>query len=243
MNLRRVVAAGVATTAGVAGALAFVVLRDNDSSAENSTSRLDLAVVGDSFVELSHDQILALADADGLTTEVYGFGGSAICNWDPQLADLAENPPEVLVLSFAGNDIPKPDSCFNDTGKEFGPEGAAEHYRVDLDKWLDRFDFADTEVYVVLPPPIRDAQFEAQAVAMRAMYIEAAEDRPGLHVINSATTLDPEGEGFVATLPCEDWDTDCPPSGEVAVRTVEDGIHLTPAGAERYARAILNAVT
>ena len=222
-----------------------VVLRDDDSSADDKTphdKRLDLAVVGDSFVFQSREQLPALAEEHGLTSEVMGLGGAAICNFDPQLADLAEDPPAILVLSFAGNDIPKPDSCFNNTDHEFGPEGAAEHYRTDLDEVLDQFDFANTEVYVVLPPPIRDARFEAQAVAMRAMYIEAAEDRPGLHVINSATTLDPDDEGFVATLPCEDWDTDCPATGEVTVRQ-DDGIHLTAPGAERYARAVLNAVT
>jgi hypothetical protein len=46
----------------------------------------------------------------------------------------------------------------------------------------------------------------------------------------------------VPALPCEDWDAECPTGGEIVVRQ-DDGIHLTPAGGERYARAILDEVT
>lgn len=236
MNVSRVVAAAVVAAAGVAAVAGYVVLRDDDSSADSSRDfSLDLAVVGDSFIEQSHDQIQALAEADGLDAEVLGFGGSAICSWDPQIDALAADPPEILVLSFAGNDIPKPGNCFNSTDKEYGPEGAADRYRDDLDDVLAMF--PDSQVYVVPPPPIRDPEFEAQAVAMRAMYREAVDDHDGLRIIDVATTLDPDGEGFVATLPCEDWD-ECPATGEVTVRKT-DGIHLTPAGAERYARAVI----
>lgn len=239
MNVRQVVAAAVAATAGVAGVAGYVVLRDDDSSADSPLEwSLDLAVVGDSFIEQSRDQILALAEADGLRADVMGFGGSAICSWDPQIDQLAEDPPKILVLSFAGNDIPKPENCFNSTDQPYGPEGAADRYRDDLDDVLAMF--PDSQVYVVPPPPIRDAKFEAQAVAMRAMYREAIEDHDGLRLIDVATTLDPDDEGFVPTLPCEEWD-DCPATGEVTVRKT-DGIHLTPAGAERYARAVIAAL-
>lgn len=239
MNVRRVVAAAVAATAGVAGVVGYVVLRDDDSSADSSRDySVDLAVVGDSFIEQSRDQIQALAETAGLTADVQGFGGSSICSWDPQIDELAADPPRILVLSFAGNDIPKPGNCFNSTGKEYGPEGTAVRYRVDLDDVLAMF--PDSQVYVVPPPPIRDPPFEAQAVAMRAMYREAIEDHDGLRVIDVATTLDPDDEGFVESLPCEEWD-ECPASGEVTLRK-PDGIHLTPAGAERYARAVIAAL-
>ena len=226
----------------VGTAAAFVLVPDDDESpAEGSTAdaALDLVVLGDSFVEHSRDQIRAYAEGRGLTVEVMGLGGTAICNWDDKLQAYAEQAPATMVVSFAGNDIP--DSCFNPTDESRDAATVAAGYREELDEVVELFAAAGSTLYAVLPPPIRDAQFEERAAAMRAMYVEAADEHPELHLVSSATLLDPDGEGFVEALPCAAWDTDCPPSGEVVLRQ-DDGIHLTPAGAERYARAIIFAV-
>jgi lysophospholipase L1-like esterase len=253
MNVRQRAAAGVAAVAVVAGVVGYVTIGDDDSSAGNgdttssstSTSSGDgdrtapetLSIVGDSFIYQSRDALAERAGAAGLTADIRGIGGAAICNWDPQWEDIAEQEPDALVLSFAGNDIP--DSCFNPTDTEYPPEQTAAHYREELDRILAMFP-DDTETYVVLPPPIRDVPFEARATAMREMYRAAVDDHPGLRIIDVATTLDPEGAGFVADLPCESWE-ECPASGEITVRD-PDGVHLTDAGAQRYARAVIGAI-
>jgi len=235
VNPARWGAVAVLVVIGVAGGAVYALGGSSDGD-----DRLDLVVLGDSFVEHSRDQIAAYATNQGLTNLVQGLGGTAICNWDKQIAEQEADPPKVLVLSFAGNDIPK--TCINPTGESRPAAEVARLYGTALEKIVDRFADEDVELWVVLPPPIRDAEFEERAAAMRTMYRQAAEDHPGLHLIDSATNLDPEATGeFQKTLPCRDDDPDCPSTGQVVVRR-DDGIHLTPAGATRYAHAIVDAV-
>lgn len=220
----------------------------SDGSARSSGDQpLDLVIVGDSFPEQSRDQLLALADERGLNASVTAFGGTAICDWWEQIDDYAAGEPEAMVLAFAGNDS----ACM--TGGEDRPlasqeaqqeglsaEQAAGIYREDLETALDKLRPTGAEMYVVLPPPVGEP-FEERASAMRNMYRETQADHPELTIIDSASHLDPDGKGFQATLPCEPWD-DCP-EGETEIEVRDDDtIHLTPAGGERYARAILEGV-
>jgi len=228
----------VAVAAVAVGAAAVLIPVTGESS-DDESARLDLVVLGDSFVEHSRDQIAAYAEAQGLDAAVMGLGGTAICNWDDKLQAYAADPPETMVISFAGNDIPH--TCFNPTDESRDAATVAAAYREDLDSVIEMFAAAGSELHAVVPPPIRDVQFEERAAAMRVMYAEAADDHPDLHLIDSATQLDPDGTGFVESLPCASWDTDCPAGGTVVVRQA-DGIHLTPAGAERYARAIVDGL-
>ena len=206
----------------------------DDTEAE-ATSPFDLVVLGDSFVEHSRDQIRAYAESQGLLVEVMGLGGTSICNWDDKLEAYAEQPPPTMVISFAGNDIPN--SCFNPTDASRDAATVAAGYREELDDVVELFADTGAELWAVVPPPIRDPEFEARAAAMRVMYAEAAADHPDLHLISAAEGL---GDTFLPSLPCEAWD-ECPTSGSVVVRE-DDGIHVTTAGAERYARTIVDAV-
>lgn len=196
----------------------------------------DLVVVGDSFAEQSHRQLLAQADDRGIDAEVFALGGTAVCGWDPQLQDLADHAPDHLVLSFAGNDL---QPCINDTGQPRPPEVVADDYRADIEAVIEQFRPDGTRVHVVLPPPIRDAQFEANAAAMRDMYRALAADHPDVPVIDPSPLLGPDG-AFHATLPCRP-DEPCDPDGTVTLRQ-DDGIHLTDDGGGRYAESILTAV-
>jgi hypothetical protein len=227
----------VVAAAVVAG---IVVLRGSDDDTPGGPGGpADLAVVGDSFAQQSNPQLDALAREQGFKLEAYGLGGTSICHYADVFDDLATRPPRVLVLSFAGNDLPH--TCFNPTGATRDAATVAAAYRPELEEVTDRFLGLGSKVYVVLPPPIRDAEYEARAAAMRQLYREVNAAQPEVGLIDAGARLDPDGAGFVEALPCEDWDTDCPASGEVVVRQ-DDGIHLTPAGGERYARAVLDVV-
>lgn len=224
-----------------AGAVIAIWSSSDDGSPDPDDESLDLVVVGDSFPEQSRDQLLALTDEHGLAASVSAFGGSSICGWWDQLEAYAEDEPEILILGFAGNDL---QPCITDDPEQTRPsDEVAEDYRADLETVLEMFRPTEAEIYVVLPPPV-GGEFEERAAAMRTMYREAQAGHPDLNIIDSATHLDPEGQGFQATLPCEPWD-DCPEGpeedGEIQVRD-EDTIHLTPAGGERYARAVLEGI-
>src|SRR4029453_14823962 len=94
----------------------------------------------------------------------------------------------------------------------------------------------------VPPPPIRDAQFEQNAAAMRSMYGRLVDELPDITMVDVTGELGPDHQ-FHASLPCEDWETAvCQPDGTVVLRQ-DDGIHLSPAGAERYTRALLDTIS
>jgi hypothetical protein len=240
---RRALIVGAAVVLVVIAVAAAAVIAkrdgDDDTTTEAGAGPTQLAVVGDSFAQQSNPALDALAKEQGISLQAFGLGGTSICHFAQVFDDLAKSPPRVLVLSFAGNDLPH--SCFNPTGEVRDAETVAAGYRPELDEVLHRFLDLGSKVYVVLPPPIRDAQYEARASAMRALYRSVHDEVPELGLIDTATTLDPNGQGFVESLPCEEWDVDCPASGQIVLRQ-DDGIHLTPAGGERYARAVLAGV-
>jgi lysophospholipase L1-like esterase len=230
--------AGVAVAlAVVAGAAAWRLRSEN----RNQESGLDMALVGDSFAEQAQASFLAHAQADGRTAEVSAFGGIAICDKRDQLADIATRAPRVLVLSFAGNDITP---CMLRTDTPSSSEQTAEEYQSDFESILADFRATSphTKVYVVPPPPIRDAQFEQNAAAMRSMYGRLVDELPDITMVDVTGQLGPDHQ-FHASLPCEDWETAvCQPDGTVVLRQ-DDGIHLSPAGAERYTRALLDTIS
>jgi lysophospholipase L1-like esterase len=196
---------------------------------------IDIALVGDSFLDQSRPQFLELAERRDLTARIYAYGGTSICGWQDELNRLVEHEPDVLVLSFAGNDL---QPCINSTGETRSPETVAADYARDIDGIVEQFRPTGTDLYVVDPPPIRDAEFEANAEAMREMYRDVSIDHPRITVIETEARLGPGGE-FHAALPCARYDQDCRADGTVVLRQ-GDGIHLTPAGGRRYAQSILD---
>jgi lysophospholipase L1-like esterase len=234
---RRGVLAAIAAGLAGAAAVAFAVGRADSSG--SGRPDLDIAVVGDSFVEQSATQFQAHVGERGQQAEVVAFGGTAVCDRSEILVDLARREPDVLILSFAGNDITP---CMQ-RGDTPTPEGTATEYAEDYERVIAEFlaTSPGTRVYMVPPPPIRDAEYEANAAAMRAMYERFAADHPDVTLIDVGAALSPDG-GFHQSLPCEDWEAAaCQADGTVRLRE-DDGIHLTPEGGERYARALAEAI-
>lgn len=207
------------------------------SRGDERADRPDVVLVGDSFAQQSADQFLALADDGGLHAEVFAFGGSAICSWESQLAEVVTREPAQLVLSFAGNDL---HPCINpDEEPDRSPEEVAGIYRDQLDAVVRQFRDAGSQVFVVGPPPIKDARFEGYASAMRRMYASYHEDHPDVTVIETFAELGPDEE-YHKALPCEPGEP-CGPDGLVVLRQ-DDDIHLTPEGGKRYAQTVLDAI-
>jgi hypothetical protein len=222
---------------------AVLATRGSSSSGDDrgEADRLDIAVVGDSLVEQSRDQLQAHAEDQGMTVESFALGGSAPCDWVDigVFQDLAADRPRHLIISFAGNDYTP---CINPGGgPPRDPQTIADAYADDMPGIVEPFVGTDTEVHVVVPPPVGEPASEPAAAAIRAMYRELAEAHPGVTVIDPAPLLGSDGR-FALTLPCREWESDgCAPDGTIALRD-EDGIHLTPAGGERYARVLLDGI-
>ena len=122
--------------------------------------RLDVAIVGDSFVDQAQASFLAHAQSDGTRPP------RSAATWRHRCATRATSwptspsgQPRVLVVSFAGNDITP---CMRARTSRPSPEETADEYRATSTTVLADFLAVSpaTPVYVVPPPPIRDAQFE-----------------------------------------------------------------------------------
>ena len=216
-----------------------VIPGGTDGGDAGGGDRLDVAIVGDSLIEQSRDQFVAHAADAGLTVETFAFGGSAPCDWMDTFDELAAAPPRQLVISFAGNDST---SCINPGGgPPRDPQTIADAYAEDMPGIVDLFAGAGTELYVVVPPPVGEPASEPAAGAIRAMYRDLVRARPEVTLVDPAPLLGPDGR-FHRTLPCEPWEAaECGADGTIEVRH-EDGIHLAPAGGERYARVLLAAI-
>ena len=199
----------------------------------------DIAVVGDSLIEQSRDQLAAHAGEEGLSVEAVAFGGSAPCDWRDEFERFADEGVTTLIVSFAGNDNTP---CVNPTGGGFrDPQTIADAYAVMVPELLDLYAGAGTDIYLVVPPPVGPPASEPAAAAIRTVYRAIADDRDDVTLVDPGPALSPDG-AFHAALPCESWEADvCAPDGTVVVRNA-DGIHLTPAGGERYARVLLDAI-
>jgi lysophospholipase L1-like esterase len=191
-------------------------------------------------MEQSRDQFLAHADARHENAEVLALGGTGVCDWHPQLDEILARRPGALVLSFAGNDLT---TCMLRTPTPSTPSQTATEYATDIGELVGRFRSLSpgTHVYLVMPPPVAKPQFEANAAAMRRMYKRFAADHPEVTLVDVTGELAPD-QRFHAALPCQSWErAACGPDGTIELRR-SDGIHLTPAGGERYARALMAAL-
>lgn len=199
----------------------------------------DVAVIGDSLVEQSRDQFAAHAADAGLTVEAMAFGGSAPCDWRDEFERFAAAGVETMIVSFAGNDNTR---CVNPAGGgPRDPETIADAYRAMVPELLEPYAGTGTDVYLVTPPPVGPPASEPAAAAIRRAYRDIADGRAHVTLVDPGPSLSPDG-AFHASLPCEPWDAArCSAEGTVTVRE-DDGIHLTAAGGERYARALLAAI-
>jgi len=242
---RRLLVAGLGIVAlAAATAVTVAVTRDGGSDAPGPSeaatgNRLDVAIVGDSLIEQSRDQFAAHAGDLGLTVEAVAFGGSAPCDWQDEFEHYAAERPRTLIVSFAGNDNTP---CINPTGGGFrDPQTIADAYAAMVPGILDLYEGTGTDLYLVLPPPMGPPASEPAAAAIRDVYRAIGAARDDVTVVDPAAALGGDG-AFHLALPCEAWEQAvCGPEGTVAVRR-DDGIHLTEAGGERYARALLAAM-
>ncbi|HKY64868.1 MAG TPA: GDSL-type esterase/lipase family protein, partial [Acidimicrobiales bacterium] len=173
------------------------------------------------------------------SVEAVAFGGSAPCDWRDDFERFADAGVETLIVSFAGNDNTP---CVNPTGGGFrDPQTIADAYAVMVPELLDLYAGTGTDIYLAVPPPVGPPASEPAAAAIRTVYRDIADDREDVTIVDPGPALGPDG-GFHVALPCESWEADvCGPDGTVTVRNA-DGIHLTPAGGERYARVLLEAI-
>lgn len=163
--------------------------------------------------------------ASGLTRPDY-------TNWPARLADgIKTYDPEVVVIGFGGNDS-QGMSTDDGVAKQGTPEWRAEYQRR-VAQILDIVAKEGRTLYWVGLPLTTSSNIERTWPDMEAGIMAEIAARPWAHFVETRTTLTPDGR-YTAYLPDGK-------GGQVKVRE-SDGVHPTPAGAEREVAPIVDAL-
>ncbi|HEY6379127.1 MAG TPA: DUF459 domain-containing protein, partial [Candidatus Dormibacteraeota bacterium] len=181
----------------------------------------DLAAATGTVAAHSHYQI-----STGLSRPDY-------YDWPAHLeADMRAYNPEVVILLVGANDD-QPLAVGNQVD-DFGSAGWKAEYARRVGAVMDQILAEHRMVVWVGQPVMRAADFDAHMQLENAIYRSEAARRPGVVFFDSRPVLSDGGGGYRPYLPDG--------SGGVSLMRAGDGIHLTPAGGRRLARAVLDAV-
>ena len=189
---------------------------------------------GDSLTYESRSHITAqLQLKTGWQAHVHSFGGTALCDWLPWIADdLAAYHPSVVGLETAGNPGSRP--CSAEV-----PGSAAYYadYRVALNTFFSQVTASGAKVVYFTPPPFTDPVRTQITKQITAMATELAFQYHGVSIATSMrNALAGSGGAYTETKPCLLTETaamGCT-AGRIAIRTVaglvDAGLHLCPTG-------------
>jgi hypothetical protein len=193
----------------------------------------DILVYGDSLTNESSGQIESSARDKSVV--VHAEGGTALCDWVPEMAaDRARDHPTTVVIAFAGNIA----TCVDHAWRTGGPSAAVANYDAALR--AVRKAFPTERIIVVGAIAAQDRVGWSPFVGnpqLNAMYRRVAREIGATYSPWADWALTP-GHVYVEyrpPFPCLAPDTGkCAP---VLVRR-SDGVHLTPEGQRWYGWAL-----
>lgn len=154
-------------------------------------------------------------------------------DWPAELhADLVRYQPRAVVVFLGAND---PQNFIADgTALTFGTPQWSAAYAQRVGAFMAQSTQAGARVLWVGLPPMADPALNAEVQVLNGIYAAQAAQHPGVSYLSSWPVLSGPGGRFATYLPDSS-------GNEVAVRT-PDGTHLTPAGADRLAAAVIGAM-
>jgi len=187
--------------------------------------------VAEGFEQLAGaSRVISVTDDARIST---GLTRPDYFNWPARLQQvLAAKPPRVVIVMFGANDI-QPIMTPSGPAQVGTPEWLAE-YRRRVAATMATLAASRANVYWVGQPLMQSAQFSKQVSQLDEIYASEARLHPGITFVDTRQTLANAQGQYSAYLPTSGGQTQ-------QVRT-PDGIHLTLAGAERIASAIVAAM-
>jgi hypothetical protein len=201
----------------------------------------------------------AIAQATGgrVVVETRTYGGTATCDWLPEIAAMSQQPIAVAVLEFSGNALTP---CMTDgTGRALEGDAYLDAYAHATQQAITLLRNAGARVVLAGAPRAR-TEPSPTSVALQEMYRTLAARSAGVSFVDAgAAVLDSAGR-WTATLPClpDEGPGEGCAGGRIAVRA-PDGAHFCPgapaavhgvtgtcprwsSGAVRFGRAMAAAV-
>lgn len=201
---------------------------------------LQLWIGGDSQAQVFGQSLVALATDTGVIEPQLDYRISSgltrldYFNWPAHLANVAEEQdPDAMVLIFGANDVQGIETPDGEIFQPGEPGWSAEYRR----RVAGTMDLLQGEVgrQFWVGQPIASSESYSERMAMvNTIFREEAEARPWVSYIDSWALFTDENGEYSAFLPDE--------SGTPVDMRQGDGIHLTRAGGDRLATAVLDAV-
>lgn len=228
------------TTTAVSVIEAATTTRASVRRSISAQAPLRMFIGGDSMVGQFGPMLENTAEESGLvdvTEVIYEFSSGLtrpdFLDWPVRLRQVQdEQDPDVVVLFFGGNDSQA--IQIEGTWFDFGtPEWLAE-YRLRVRSLMDELDNAGRDVYWMGLPIVRDQEFRMRVEVMNEIYRTEADSFELVTFVDSWPLFTGPDGGYSEYL------TDN--SGALVDMRLNDGIHLTTAGAVRLARATFDMI-
>jgi hypothetical protein len=199
---------------------------------------LRVLVAGDSMTEAFGPAFLAAADSTGVIDADHeleyssGLTRPDYFDWPAELVSLlAEHDPEVVILMLGANDAQGILATGGPAG--FATEAWIAEYRARVAQTMTLLDADGRIVYWIGQPIMRSGSFDERMALITDIYRQEASRHAGVRFVETRELFSAEG-AYSAYLPSS--------SGDPVLVRRDDGIHLTPAGGDRLAGAVLTTV-
>lgn len=228
----------VTTTTGAVGTTTTTTAPTRRSVTAEAPLRMFIG--GDSMVGQFGPMLENRAEDSGLvevTEVIYEFSSGLtrpdFLDWPVRLRDIqTQQDPEVIVLFFGGNDGQA--IQIDDTWYDFAsPEWLAE-YRARVGSLMAELDASGRDVYWMGMPIVRDADFRQKVEVMNEIYRSEAVAFDLVTYIDSWSVFTGPDGGYSEYLTDQ--------NGDLVDMRLNDGIHLTTAGAIRLAGVTFDAI-
>jgi len=200
---------------------------------------LRLLMAGDSMTEAAGPALLDASEVTGVIDATHelryssGLTRPDYFDWPARLATLlAERDPEAVVVFLGANDAQGIQTPAGPAA--FGTDAWVAEYRARVAAVMDLLTADGRTVYWIGQPVMRDAGYDGRMALLTRIYREEAEGRRDVRFLDTRATFTGPDGGYSAYLPDA--------AGRPVLVRRDDGIHLTPAGADRLVAVVMQAI-
>jgi uncharacterized protein len=199
---------------------------------------LTLYIAGDSMAQVFGESLVNLSADTGIVEPTLdyhistGLSRPDFYDWPQRLIDmLVEVKPDAVVALFGANDAQ--DVSYQGRVLKLGTAAWRSLYRQRVAAAMGLLTQSGRRVYWVGDPIMRDKVYSGRIAMMDRIYAAEARLHPGVTYIDTWALMARNG-AFAATLPGD--------GGQPVMMRNADGIHLSRAGGDRMAGAVLRVI-